>query len=42
MFLGLIIEPKFTFFKMIVTGIFSDSTELRTSGFGAPKSSQSP
>ena len=28
-----VIEPKFTFFKMIVTGIFSDSTELRASGF---------
>ena len=28
-----VIEPKFTFFKMIVKGIFSDSTELRASGF---------
>ena len=28
-----VIEPKFTFFKMIVKGIFSDSTELRVSGF---------
>ena len=28
-----VIEPKFTFFKMIVKGIFSDSTKLRESGF---------
>ena len=28
-----VIEPKFTFFKMIVKGIFSDSTELRVSSF---------
>ena len=28
-----VIEPKFTLFKMRVKGIFSDSTELRESGF---------